>query len=533
MATVEKPRTFPSLLQSPPIRDFGAPGWFERLPRWLSTGGVLVILLAISAVIRARYLNGQLWSDEANTIGIASHSLGSIPGILRQGGGAPLYFFLLHFWMSAFGSGEVATHSMSMMFGLASVPVGMWAGWSLFGRRAGFMLAALMAFNSFLTEYADESRMYELMALLGLIAVAAFLHAFLYRRRRYVAVFSGSLLLMLYTDAWGIFFCAAAAVALIPIYRRSDDRHGIVRDALMAFGAAAVLYLPWLPTLIHQAGNATDPWHYAPVPGANVPRNLLGTDRVDALLAIVAVAGVLPLVFGPGRRSPEAGAMWALIAIPVVALILTKLATVIAPDWDSRYFAPLVAAFLVFAALMAARTGILGLFAIVVCCAFLANAKSFVPQYKSDMRDVSAEVSGYLHPGDVVLVAQPEQAPLAYYYLGAGLRFATSLGPDSHPTYMDWDGAMGRLQNTSPAATLSSLVATMRPGQHLLFIRPLSEGIASWHQPWTELVRLRSAQLGYLLARDPGLALLHGVWAPHYYRGSCCVASSALIYTVR
>jgi len=533
MATVTPRRTFPSLLQAPPIRDFGAPDWFERLPRWFSTGAVLAVLLAVSAFIRARYLGGELWSDEANTIGIASHSLGSIPGVLHQGGGAPLYFILLHFWISAFGSTEVATHSLSLVFGLLAIPVGMWAGWSLFGRRTGFMLAALLAFNSFFTEYADETRMYELMALLGLIAIAAFLHAFVYRRRRYVAVFSAALVLMLYTDAWGIVFCAAAAIALVPVYLRSDDRGGLVRDALLAFGAAAILYLPWLPTLIYQAGHATAPWHYAPVPGANVPRNLLGTDRVDALLAVVAVAGLLPVVFGEARRSKEAVAMWALVAVPVAAFALARLASLIGPDWISRYFAPVVAALLVFAAFTAARAGILGLFGLLVSCAFLANSTSFVPQYKSDMRDVSAEVQRYLRPGDLVLMGQPEQTPLAWYYMPAGLRYANTFGPDAHPSYMDWDGAETRLRDAAPAATLTGILNTMRPGQHILYLKPLTEGVKAWNLPWSELVRLRSAQWGQLLAADPKLAPVTGVWAPHYYRGSCCVASSAVIYTVR
>ncbi len=229
--------------------------------------------MLISAFIRSRNINGELWSDEANTIGIASHSLGAIPGILWKGGGAPLYYVLLHVWMRVFGSSESATHALSLLFGLLTVPVGMWAGWSLFGERAGIMAAALFAFDGFLTGYAVETRMYELLALLGLVAVACFLHAFVYRRRGYLGVFAASLALMLYTDAWSAFFYLAALLALIPVYsaRRGSPRRAARRA--IAFGAAAIAYLPWLPTLIHQAGNATAPWHYAPLLGANFPRD--------------------------------------------------------------------------------------------------------------------------------------------------------------------------------------------------------------------------------------------------------------------
>ena len=60
---------------------------------------------------------------------------------------------------------------------------GLWAGWSLFGRRAGLICAALCAVNPFLTGYAQETRMYSLMLVLSLLATAAFLHVFAFGRR--------------------------------------------------------------------------------------------------------------------------------------------------------------------------------------------------------------------------------------------------------------------------------------------------------------------------------------------------------------
>ena len=110
---------------------------------------------------------------------------------------------LLHVWISVFGSSEAATHSLSVVFGLLCIPAGMWAGWSLFGRRAGLYAAVLFAFSTFLTAYAQETRMYELMALLGILETAAFIHAFVYRRRRYLILFAVCQALMLYTHGVG------------------------------------------------------------------------------------------------------------------------------------------------------------------------------------------------------------------------------------------------------------------------------------------------------------------------------------------
>jgi hypothetical protein len=533
MATTAPHRETP-LLRVPPIRDYGTPSRLRGLPDWAVTGGFLVVLLALSGFIRAHYLTGQLWSDEANTVATAARPLGDIPGVLWHGGGAPLYFLILHVWISLFGDGEAWLHVLSVLFGLSSIPLALWLGWSLFGRRAGYLAALLFAFNAYLTQYAEEVRPYELLAVLGLLATGAFVHAFVFRHRRgWLPLFAIALALLAYTDAAGVLLWAAAGIALVPLAARAEDRRGLVRDAALAFGGALVLFAPWLPTLIHQVADATAPWHFAPLLGANEPRQTLGSDRVDAVFALGVLAGLAPMLAAERRRSRETTAALALLALSAAGFLVAGLGSIFAPIWIARYFGPIVAPLLMLAALGCARSGIFGLVAAVITCAFLANAASFIATYKSDMSDVGAELSSTLRPGDTVLVAQPEQAALAAYYLPGGLRFATALGADPRPGPMDWDGALSRLRAASPAGVVARLVARMSPGQHLVYLRPLTEGAMQWTGPWSQLVRRRAAQLGGALAHDPRLVLQPGTFTPHYYRSACCVASSALVYRRR
>jgi mannosyltransferase len=526
MATVTAPRP-PAV---PRVVDVREPKWLERVPTWASTGGILVVLIAISAFIRTRYIGGQFWMDEAITTGIASHPLSEIPGILRHDGSPPLFYFLLHFWIQAFGDSETATHALPLLFGLLTIPVGMWAGWSLFGRRAGILVAVLFAFSTFLTDYAGETRMYELMGLLGLLATAGFVHGFVYRRRKYLILFAVCEALMLYTHAWGIFYGIGAAIALIPTYLASDDRRGLLRDALLSFGAAGVLFLPWLPNFIYQSAHTGAPWAPPPRFGAPVllSRDLLGGDRITIGLLIAAVIGFAPLFRRTLRRTPDGTAMWTLIVLPIATLLLAWLASQITPAFVSRYFAPVLAPLLLFFAWGCARSGIVGLVAVALSIVFVAHISSYAPQYKSDMRDVGAEMAPRLHSGDLVLLGQPEETPLASYYLPSGLRYATTLGSVSDPTYMNWVYALRRLRATNPQATLGPLLASLRPGQQILFVRPLTEGAKNWQAAWTQLVRLRSAQMGAILGNDPHLRV---VWlAPHNYQGACCVGNSAILY---
>jgi len=112
----------------------------------------------------------------------------------------PLYFILLHFWMKLFGSGELAVRALSMIFGMASIPMVYVLGVRLFtplaqtpspdlasaqspspqgrgqgeGRVAGLFAAFLLAISTFQVYYATETRMYTLYLFLALLAVWLF-----------------------------------------------------------------------------------------------------------------------------------------------------------------------------------------------------------------------------------------------------------------------------------------------------------------------------------------------------------------------
>jgi hypothetical protein len=533
VATITAPRT-PELPETPrksvPDYQVRLPARIAALPAWVRVGAVVIGLIAISAVIRTRYIGGQFWMDEALSTGIASHKLSAIPGVLRHDGSPPLYYMLLHVWMSIFGHSESATHAMSLLFALLTIPIGLWAGWSLFGRRAGLMAGVMFAFSAFLTDYSQETRMYALMGLLGLLATAGFLHAFVFRRRGYLALFAVAQSAMLYTHAWGIFFGAGSAVAVLLLMRMSDEPRALFKDAVIGYAGAAILFLPWLPNFLYQAAHTAAPWDSSPRFGAPVQlsRDLLGGDRVTIALLIPAVIGFADLAGRDKRRTVEAKALWALVAIPIATLLLAWVSSQITPAWVSRYFAPVLASVLLLAAWGMSRAGVVGMVALAVSVIFLANPASFTPRYKSDVRDIGGEMAPLMHPGDLVISGQPEQTTLAWYYLPAGLRYANTIGHVGDPRYMDWVDALARLRNANPSATLRPLIASLKPGQQVLFVRPLTEGAQGWEAPWTVLVRRRSAQWGAILSSDPSLKPV--AWAPHNYRGACCVADSAVLY---
>src|SRR6059058_2632397 len=130
----------------------------------------LALATAGTLALRTGIIHSGYWIDEAITVGIASHPLDQIPGALRLDGSPPLFYLLLHGWMTFAGTGEAATRALALLFALLAVPAAWWAGGVAGGRRAATLAAAGAAGCPFLTYYAQETRMYSLVALLSVLA---------------------------------------------------------------------------------------------------------------------------------------------------------------------------------------------------------------------------------------------------------------------------------------------------------------------------------------------------------------------------
>jgi mannosyltransferase len=488
-------------------------------------GAILLALFAVSLYLRTDSLGESLWMDEGLSIGISSQPLFDIPSVLRVDGSPPFYYMLLSVWMDVFGNGPAETQGLSVAIALLSIPGGLWAGWSLFGRRAGLTCAALCAVNPFLTAYAQETRMYSLMLVLSLLATAAFLHVFAYGRRRYLPLFFVLLALMLYTHNWGLFLAAGLVCALVPCWYVSENRHSFWRDALIGFGGAGLLYLPWVPTLLHQIQHTGAPWLNPPNFGApvQITRSLLGGGTPTVALVLAGGSGIAAIV----QRRVDDKERTALIAGAVVVLATLAVAWLfsqISPAWTTRYLGVLLGPMLLIAALGLARAGVLGLVALMIVLIIWAVPRSYGLENKSNASDLRKAVVPELREGDLVVSMQPEQTPLLAYHLedlgGApDLKFATPLGAVENDRVMDWTDGHERMQDATPRRNLEPLLASLPPGGRVLLVHPVTLRADDWDAPWTQLVRRRSAQWGAALADDRRFEYL-GPVPPNFRRAT-------------
>src|SRR5215210_7164648 len=80
-----------------------------RLLAPLAIGG----LVLLSIVLRTRDFGVGFWIDEGLSVGIADRPLSEIPAALRLDGSPPLYYVLLHLWISVVGTSEGGARSLS------------------------------------------------------------------------------------------------------------------------------------------------------------------------------------------------------------------------------------------------------------------------------------------------------------------------------------------------------------------------------------------------------------------------------------
>ena len=457
----------------------------------------LGLLMAGSLALRVSGLESGYWIDEGIAVGIASHDLLDIPSTLVMDGSPPLYYLLLHGWMAFFGETEAATRALSLVFALIAVPVAYWAGNAVFDRRTGVIAAVFMAACPFLNYYAQETRMYSLVAVLSLLASASFVLAFLHGRRGHLVALAGWMTLLLYTHAWGLWLAAAMACAWVVLWRRGRTPG---RDGLLVAGAVLLLYAPWIPTLIVQAQHTAAPWSDRPTAAYLlwIPFTLFGDEHRLAATPLLGIAVLAALRHARDRD----GAIRLLAGIAVGTALLAWLGSQIEPSWANRYFAVFLGPLVLALAAILARGSYLTVVALVgVAAVWLVNAPI---AERSNVRTVAEEVTPVIRPGDVVASTQPEQVPVLSRYLPSGVLYVTPLGMVFDERVTDWRNGVERLRAGKPQRDLMPLLERLGPGRRILLVttipnRPLSQA------PWKRAIRARTREWRRALARDPRL----------------------------
>lgn len=115
----------------------------------------------------------SFWLDETTAVRQASWSIPEMLAWMANNVHPPLFHTLLHYWIVAFGRGEITVRGFALTWGIAAIPLMYWAARSIYDRRVGLIAAAVLAFSPYFVWYAQEARMYTMMLVFALVCTTA------------------------------------------------------------------------------------------------------------------------------------------------------------------------------------------------------------------------------------------------------------------------------------------------------------------------------------------------------------------------
>ena len=399
-------------------------------------------LLLLAAALRLHQLGAQsLWNDEGNSVVQAQRSLDEIARHSARDIHPPGYYWLLHGWQRTVGSSELALRLFSALASVLSVACLYVPGRRMAGRAAGLAAALFLALNGFSIWYAQETRMYALLALWGAAAALA-LDALLRRPTRgKVAALALLNAAGLWTHySWPFMLLAQGLVALLCL--AGAARGTAARARLLAIsaamGLATLLFLPWLPTMLE--GVTSWPGTGSAVAldtalGEIFGRLVLGPSYgslTPAWQLLVALAA-LPLLVAGAWPAWKRAMLWRSL-FPLVwtlAPVVLFLALGLYREANLKFLLPAQAGFALWAGcglgwLLQRGPPVSRLVALPVAATLAAGmAQSLAPLghdaawQRADYRRLVADISAGLRAEDLIILNAPNQLEVfQYYYRG-------------------------------------------------------------------------------------------------------------------
>lgn len=330
--------------------------------QWTHILYIGLVLLAFG--LRLWRLDVQpLHGDEAFSVLFSSSPLARIlQSMLTTEPNPPLYWLTLRAWMDIVGRSEFAVRFLSVLFGTATVALLYPFGQRLFGWRIGVLMAFLGAVNPFYLWYAQETRMYTMVAALTLASLVFFLmwtqptigahRATRFSHRRALLGQVITMILALYTH----YFAALIWLVQNILFFLTYGWRRALRTWLRAQALIAATFAPWLAFVAPSLIMHEKTWITLISLGAMIERVVsvygLGTTHPQTtaqflwvVLLLIAFTG-LAVAF---VTAPRCGMVVTLTLL--IPLLITYLFSLRRPAFHERYLIGIMPAYLALLAL--------------------------------------------------------------------------------------------------------------------------------------------------------------------------------------
>jgi mannosyltransferase len=462
----------------------------------------VAVMLVMAWRIRGLDSRG-LWFDESFSWQLTRRPWPEMLARARLDVHPPLYYAHLKLWTGLFGDSVFAMRTLSVAWFLVAL-----AGAFLFCREAGAtrgvgpgrtapgadsgpIAALFLVASPFLFRYCQEARMYSQMAALAALGSWLLLRAS--RERERPAAWWGAYGIvaaaLAYTHNFGLFTLAAQLAFVLCLLAAGRRALGGTPPAPSLRWAAAtalivaVLYLPWVPTLLAQGEQVSEDYWTQSLDRRSAfdvgalraaALGCLVHDRADqavphseeasgTMLGDGLIASVAAILILLGLRGGRAGLYLALgVAVPVGSAIAIS-AMVGRNIVFYRYFACPYVLLLVGLALLigrlpsaAVRWLLAGQVAFTLAFLTYRYQESSDPHLRTDSRGACDHIAANWRAGDLVLCLRPRDFfPMEYHargrfavhqarYPGHAIRHYTGGPLFREEDYLEWGDALAR-----------------------------------------------------------------------------------------
>ena len=281
---------------------------------WLAVAGVAGLALWL----RVHTLTLQsLWFDEVLTA-IGAQDLAWVVYTPQIFGHPPLQYLLA--WLAGGNAAdEWWLRLPSLAAGVAAVVALAELGRRLHGPATGLIAAFALGVSPFHVEMSQLARPYALLVLLTVLSLGALIGALDRGRARDWLWFSALLALNLYTHYLALQVLALQALTATALLARGRWRGGL--SALLSFGGAVVLLLPWLPVLRRLGHAQLGQGELPPALLHELVTQVFVAQFLGHGVGTTIGLGLVACALWSLRRQPQlGGAMLLWLALPLVVL---------------------------------------------------------------------------------------------------------------------------------------------------------------------------------------------------------------------
>lgn len=195
----------------------------------------LFIIFVIAILLRFWFIDKPegLWNDEYVGWFIASkNSFSDFINLISKNCHTPLYYIFLRFWLNIFPDTDISLRISSVLMSLLTIIALFFAGKEYKNQNTGVLCAFFASMSSFYIYFAQEVRLYSLLALISSLTVYSCIKLLKQGKKRYFALFIilNSILCAVHT--LGIIFSFFLILySVIYLYKNFDEWKNLIKNS--------------------------------------------------------------------------------------------------------------------------------------------------------------------------------------------------------------------------------------------------------------------------------------------------------------